>query len=539
MRSTRWLLGLVALAAGLRLFRLGAWDLGLDEAYSALVAARPLTDLVAFVARDDFHPPLYYAFLHVWRAAAGVDEFWLRFPNAVFGSLAVPVVYALGRELADERAAFVTALLLALSPLHVYHAQDLRMYALLLLVGSLALLSFARGLRTGRAVDWALHAVFLALSFYTHYGAFLLVAAEAMTVAALRAARCPVPARSWAASAGAGLLGFAPWAPVLLQALGRTAPGDSYGEILLPLQQVAYALVALTSDFLPLGQPVLKAAVLLVFCPAALYGAWSLRNRPLSAVVLFASSLGVLAVAALVGLRFPKISVGTHVLLPRTLLLASVGYLALVAVAITRARSRPLGLGLLAALLLLNLSSLPRVYFGPRPLWGPWRAVATYVAQRVLPGDGIVVVSGHWARPFDFYFSQHRKPVRVVRYYGRQDLELVRGLLRQSRRIWLVQRQPEAVDPYRRVQAHVRAARRSVSSATFETGIRVEVYGDGSPRASRQPDRGGRSPQRRDPPTCSPARGRTSVIRSDGFVRLEQDRQQSGGPRWRDGGGGG
>ncbi len=485
MKGVRWVLALVALATGLRLFRLGAWDLGLDEAYSALVAARPLADLVAFVARDDFHPPLYYIFLHAWRSVAGVDEFWLRFPNAVLGSLAVPAVYALGREVADETAGLVAALLLTLSPLHIYHAQDLRMYPLLLLLGGLTLFSFARALRTAQTADWALHATFLALSLYTHYGAFLLLAGEVLAVASLWAIRRPVRIRPWAASAGAALLSFAPWALVLLQDLRRTAPADSHADILLPLQQVAYALVAFTSDFLPPGQPVLKSAVLFVFGGAALYGAWALRKRPLSAAVLLASSLGALALAALVGLWFPKISVGTYVLIPRTLLAASIAYLVLVAAALTRAQSRPLGLGLLAALLLLNLSSLPRVYFGPRPLWGPWRAVATHVAQRVRPGDGIVVVSGHWARPFDFYFAQHGKPARVVRYYGRQDLERVRGLLRGSSRIWLVLRQPEAVDPHGRVRAHLHSARPSVSAAAFEAGIRVEVYEDGSRRVFR------------------------------------------------------
>ncbi|MDR7415112.1 MAG: glycosyltransferase family 39 protein [Armatimonadota bacterium] len=476
MRRVPWVVGLVALAAGLRLVRLGTWDIGLDEAYSALVAARPLPDLVAFVARDDFHPPLYYVFLHFWRSVAGNDEFWLRFPNVVFGSAAVPVVYALGRELVDERTALVAALLFALSPLHVFHAQDLRMYALLLLLGSCALLCFVRGLRDGRAADWALHTGFLVLALYTHYGAFLLLAGEALALAWVWAARRVLPLRAWITSVGAALAGFSPWAFVLLQHLGRTGPPEVPGSALLPLQQVAYALVAFASDFLPPGRPVLKAVILLGSGGATLYGSWILRRRPESAAALVGTSLGALGIAAIAGLRFQAISVGTYVLIPRTLLLASIGYLVLLGVAAVHLRPRPVGWTLLGALVALNLFSLPRVYLGPRPLWGPWRSVAAYVAERVQPGDGIVVVSGHWARPFEFYFSSHAKPVRFVRYYGRQDLERVHELVRGSRRVWLVSRQPESVDPRGRVRTHLRSAMHPISSVSFETGVRVEGY---------------------------------------------------------------
>jgi uncharacterized membrane protein len=476
VRRVPWTVGLVALAAGLRLVRVGAWDIGLDEAYSALVAARPLADLVAFVARDDFHPPLYYLFLHLWQTVAGSDEFWLRFPSVVFGSLAVWVISRLGTELADARTGFVAGLLAALSPLHIFHAQDLRMYALLLLLASGALLFFVRGLRTGRTGDWVLHAGFLALALYTHYGAYLLVAGETLAVAWLWATRGPLPVRSWMASAGIALLTFLPWSHVLWQHLRRTAPPQAADGILIPIQQVAYALVAFTSDFLPPGQPVLKAAVLLVSFAAALSGARTLRERPASAVVLMCTSLGALGLAALVGLRLQTIAVGTHVLIPRTLLVASVGYLVLLAAAGTRLRPRPLGWGLLGLLVVLNLAALPRVYLGPRPLWGPWRAVAAYVAERIREGDGIVVVSGHWARPFDFYFGPRAKPVRIVRYYGRQDLGRVRDLVAHSSRVWLVLRQPEAVDPHGRVVRLLDSVARSPSQFSFPAGTRILLF---------------------------------------------------------------
>jgi uncharacterized membrane protein len=470
MRRYPWIAPVVLLGLAVRLFRLGAWDIGLDEAYSAHVAALPLGDLLGFVARDDFHPPLYYVFLHGWRMVAGADEFWLRFPSVVFGTLSIGVVHRLGTEVADERVGLAAALLLALSPLHVFHAQDLRMYALLVLVGSTALLFFVQGVQRDRSGDWLAHALFLALALYTHYGAFLLLAGEAVAVVALVRS---FPLRRWLLSVSAALLAFAPWAVVFAQHASRTVPSEAAG-LLLPLQQVAYALVAFTSDFLPPGTPLLKAGILVVFGSAAVYGVLRLGDR--RAWILVATSLGALAVAALVGMRFRAIAVGTNVLIPRTLLLASAGYLVLLAAAVTRARPQAVGWGLLAALVALNLSALPRVYYGPRPLWGPWRAVARYVAERVHRGDGIVVVSGFWARPLDFYFHPP-DGVPVVRYGGRHDLPHVVGVVRQSRRVWLLLKQPEAVDPYGRVRGLLWSREDLVAQAAFPTGIRIEVYG--------------------------------------------------------------
>lgn len=476
MRSLPWVLGLTALALALRLFRLGAWDIGLDEAYSALVAAHPVPDLVRFVAQDDFHPPLFYVLLHLWRTVAGTDEFWLRFPNAVLGSLAIPLVHALGRELVSDGTGLVGALLLAVSPVHVYHAQDLRMYPLLVLLGTAATRCFARAIRTSRITSWALHTTFLALALYTHYAAFLLVAGEALAVGWLRATRQPVPIRPWMASTGTALVVFLPWGSVLLHHLTRTVTPEGTGTITGIFQQVAYALVALTSDFLPPGQPLLKAGVLCVFGGAALWGVRALQDRPVSAAVLFSTSLGALGLAALFALRSPTISVGTHVLIPRTLLLASVGYLLLLATAMVRVQPRLVGSVLLCTLLALNAFSLPRVYFGPRPLWGPWRTVAAYVVERVQPGDGILVVSGHWARPFDFYYRPPVGSAHVLRYYGVHNLPDVHRLLTAAPRVWLVSKQPKAVDPTGRVRRLLDAFGHRTLHADFPSNVQVSLY---------------------------------------------------------------
>jgi len=52
-------------AAGTRLIAIGNQPLVNDEAFSALIASLPFTELIADIALD-VHPPFYYLALSVW-----------------------------------------------------------------------------------------------------------------------------------------------------------------------------------------------------------------------------------------------------------------------------------------------------------------------------------------------------------------------------------------------------------------------------------------------------------------------------------------
>ncbi|MBE9125900.1 MULTISPECIES: glycosyltransferase family 39 protein [unclassified Coleofasciculus] len=85
--------------------------------------------------------PLYYILLLVWSQVSTTDA-WLRGLSVLFALGSVFLVYQLGRRLAGEPEGLISALLLALSPLFINHAQEARMYimsACLGLGGTLAL----------------------------------------------------------------------------------------------------------------------------------------------------------------------------------------------------------------------------------------------------------------------------------------------------------------------------------------------------------------------------------------------------------------
>ena len=73
------------------------------------------------------HNPTYFILLHYW-LGFGDDEFMLRFPSALAGSLAAGACVCLGYVLYDVAAGFVAGLVLALSPQQIQYGQEARMY---------------------------------------------------------------------------------------------------------------------------------------------------------------------------------------------------------------------------------------------------------------------------------------------------------------------------------------------------------------------------------------------------------------------------
>jgi len=158
------LLAIVALGGFLRFYQIGSKGLWLDEAFSVWLGWRPLGEMLSWLVRIDQHPPLYYILLHLWMAL-GDDVATVRALSALLGTLTIPVVYLLGRRLADEheKVGLLVALILAVSPFHVRFAQETRMYTLLTLNVSLALYALVYLLTDPRSAETGLGQQFLDL----------------------------------------------------------------------------------------------------------------------------------------------------------------------------------------------------------------------------------------------------------------------------------------------------------------------------------------------------------------------------------------
>jgi uncharacterized membrane protein len=79
-----------------------------------------------------------------WVRLFGDGEISIRLPSVIFGVASVPLVAMLARRIFGGRAALLAALLLALSPPHLWASQAARPYALTAFLALAAEASFSR-----------------------------------------------------------------------------------------------------------------------------------------------------------------------------------------------------------------------------------------------------------------------------------------------------------------------------------------------------------------------------------------------------------
>ncbi|NET32377.1 MAG: hypothetical protein F6K19_10260 [Cyanothece sp. SIO1E1] len=128
-KATGWqqwlpIAAVLVLAAILFFYRIEAEGLWIDELSSINDAQEPSKLYTKNLLR-----PLYYALLMAWMSLGNSDA-WLRSLSVIFAIISVFLLYRLGRRLFGEVEGLISALLLALSPMFINHAQEIRMYAL-------------------------------------------------------------------------------------------------------------------------------------------------------------------------------------------------------------------------------------------------------------------------------------------------------------------------------------------------------------------------------------------------------------------------
>ena len=156
--KARWgLVVILAIGLVLRCIELQARSIAYDDAFSYFLAQQDFSKIVHGTAADTM-PPLYYFLLHAWIGIGGSQLWWLRLLSVGLNLGAVGILFLLVRHLAGETAGLWAAFLGAISPLQIYHAQDLRMYALLAFCQLLYCLFFVRIYLTKRPkfpwLDW-------------------------------------------------------------------------------------------------------------------------------------------------------------------------------------------------------------------------------------------------------------------------------------------------------------------------------------------------------------------------------------------------
>jgi mannosyltransferase len=408
-RSSRWLLlGLTWLAFALRVAGITAQSLWRDEVDALIFATRPLTELLSMFRQPGQNGPLFFLALRPWLAAVGQSEFALRFPSAMAGALAVPIIYTLVRRLVhDRQPATITALLMATAPYLIWYGQEAKMYAALTVLVPGSLLLTVEVARRGGWWRWVLLYIITSLCFYTHLLAALIVPVQALWLVILPS----TPGRRLRRWLAVGLYLAAlilPYLPLLRwQAPTWLSLTYQTGHPFVPLGDI---LLVLTSAFsrgvLPVERPITLLPYLLALVAGVLL--WTLDERR-RAAVRGTHPARVMALL-LIWLLLPPlavfgISLGMPLFTDRYLIWAMPAFLALAGLGVTAlARTwRPLGWVTLAAILAFNLLSTGVQTV--RPIKSDLRAAAGYIAAHRQADDRLVYQIPHIRYTFSYYAS--------------------------------------------------------------------------------------------------------------------------------------
>jgi len=153
----------------LRLYRLGFHDFWFDEIASAGYAQAPW---------GNWNAPLYYIFLHGWVKLFGVSEFALRLPSTIFSFSSVVLLFLIGKALFNARVGICAALLMGLSPFHLWYAQEARDYSMVLFLGCCSTLLLIKAFKEDRNIIWGSFALISMVGLYTNYFYAILLAVQ-------------------------------------------------------------------------------------------------------------------------------------------------------------------------------------------------------------------------------------------------------------------------------------------------------------------------------------------------------------------------
>lgn len=454
---------IILLGGLLRFYRLGSKGLWLDEAFSVWMAWQPLADMFGWLLKIDQHPPLYYSLLHLW-LIFGDDAATVRAFSAVLSTLTIPVIYSLGRNIGGKQVGLLAAFILALAPFHVRFAQETRMYALLTLNASLAMLAVSylltdsrsrtepigsqitafwqtwrnkhrpasapvtdfradlawltqplqRRWLPGQAIQtdlaWLGYILFSTATLLSHNTAIFFPIAINLAIIGLFGLRqlgwlptknrLNLPSGSNWLKAQVGLALL--WSPWLAAFLIQAYGVDREFWISPPdFGTVTWTIKNFLSPFLP---GYIQGSWLVWSGYGLLFGLglWHLRRRPGWLILLLFLIITPIGGQLLVSLRRP-------LFYDRTLIWATIPLYLLLACGLRALPHRALVVMALLMLMTVNTFSLREYYFVFQK--EEWDQAASYVADQVA-ADDLLLFNATWVQiPFDFYFREHHRTV--------------------------------------------------------------------------------------------------------------------------------
>jgi uncharacterized membrane protein len=408
-----FILAIVLIGLLLRVYCAGVPSLDVDEAFSISIAKLSLLQTIQKAAAD-VHPPLYFVILHYWIMLNGDSEFTLRLLSIVFGVLAIPAIYLLGRLLYGESVGLLSALILAISAFNVQYSQEARMYSLMVVLTLLSMYFFVLFLRKGTLAVSAGYILVTTLLLYTHdYGLFVVLAQNIYVLMLwLLSQRNTSRITRWVILQAVAFALFAPWIALLPSQISSGKAGW------LPVP----TLDMLTATFVAYAA---SYVLLILFCALSVLAVFRYRKitgserrkAPLDAlgdysweVHIFEAAAALLLVIWLLMLSvvpFVISQVSIHIYWLRYTIAASVALYLLVAAGIRNLNWRPARLTVVAVIVILCAASLNTYYQNPaaRAEKPQAREAFNILTQNASTGDAVIFFPMQMRSFFDYYYN--------------------------------------------------------------------------------------------------------------------------------------
>lgn len=435
------LVGVTLLGFALRLYRLDAIAFRGDEAFTVLNwVSHPLLDtLRSEIPLADPQPPLAFALFRGWSLLFGTSEFAMRVLPALFSLIGIPAVYVLGKRLGSRTWGALAALLWALHPFLIWHAQDTKAYAIWAAVSGLALWLALRALQKRQPIDWLLYVGAASVAAYLYYlELFSILALNLFVLIRYRQVL-----RSWLLSQVAIGFVLAPW---FLQP--RLLFGSGYHGTTFPFEPIQ--IVTWLIPTLNFGMTLSATAQTMVW-PLALLAlliglvlCW--RTKRSTALLLGLCGFLPVLLLSLVSFRM-NVFTPRYVLsvVPVYSLLAAAFFLRIGQYIRQPALRRGLPVLLAGVWVYIGGVSLINYYFVPEFAKAPdWRGLIGYLQTYGNPDDFVVQAAADEA--FTLYFDDFSDSQRLPAN-PRQAADEITDALEQGlaahRSVWLVARTPD------------------------------------------------------------------------------------------------
>ena len=423
---------LTLLAFVLRLTGLTRYGLWYDETFSQIVSTTNWDVFWIALLSDAVHPPGYYLLLRVTIPLIGDSEFALRFISVAAGTLAVPLIYQLGRILGNKSWGLAAALLLTINPFALWYSQEARMYSLLLPFAIATSYAFWRFAQHATWTRWLWLTLLLAGGFALHYFAFFLSLIQFVYIVFDLRRTFPI-IRRWILAQFAAFIPFAFWALAVANREGGTfGIGwiNPVSPLDIPLTLPNLAFVLADSLWAWAGLILLLVAIV-----AGYFAIKQLRFRPRKAMMAAFKFLLIWLILPPIlvwamSLKLP-LYVDRHliIILPALLLLASMAVIS----------KSNLAYGLVLGLAIVSIVGCVRLFLDTNFAKEDWRGAAAYIVATEEPGDALIMQNFQNQLAFSYYYNGNLELETSV---VNQDITPMETLSEGHKRAWVVYRRP-------------------------------------------------------------------------------------------------